>query len=569
MLEVLVNGRFATLDEQMRAPEAVVIGAARIRFTGSRADALAFVAARPHHITDLGGRTVIPGLIDMHAHLDREGLKQMHPPMTGLRSRRDVLKRIANLARAAAPGTWIVTMPLGEPPFYFFDSPKVEAALYPTRRELDEVAPHNPVYIRPIVGFWRWSPLSETLISAANTAALRAVEITNETTAPSTSVTLERDAAGKLTGRFFEQTTVSLVELLYFARVIRYAAGDRVAGLRLSQAAALSCGVTTVFEGHGVEPDVADAYKALHGKGELAIRAELAYSPAWSRRPLERPADIVERSLGWLGGSGWGDDRLRLRGLFINPLLFADDAARAGAGYTGLAGYNFDSGLAEDGVLQVLRAAARHDIRAVGLTPQLFGFYDCMGAEAELRGRSWLIQHCGHLPPAHQAIAREREIGLTFLPVEAIYKQAYLAHQAPALARDWMPLRRLIDAGQPISLATDNIPVSLFFAIWCCLARRDHRGDVLPDPDGPISREEALRIATLGAARCLGRADTLGSLTPGKRADLAILDRDYFNCLLDEIPEIRAVATMVDGTWRHVTAQAPASLVSSFGKGQA
>jgi hypothetical protein len=569
MFEVLVNGKFATLDERMRSPEAVVVSDGRIGFTGSRADALAFVGVQPHRFTDLGGRTVIPGLIDMHAHLDREGLKQMHPPMTGLRSRHDVLNRIAALAQAAAPGSWIVTMPLGEPPFYFFHDTEAEAAFYPSRQELDEAAPNNPVYIRPIVGFWRWSPGPETLISAANSAALRAVDLTNAASVPAASVTFERDGAGQLTGRFFEKTSVSLVELLYFARVVRYGAGDRVAGLRLSQAAALACGVTTVFEGHGVEPDVAEAYKTLHGKGELAIRAELVYSPAWSHRPLERPAQIVERSLGWLGGKGWGDDRLRLRGLFINPLLLADDAARAGAGYTGLAGYNFDSGLTEDGVLQVLRAVGRHDIRAVGLTPQLFDFYNQVATEIDIRDRGWLIQHCGHLPPERQAIASDRGIGLTFLPVEAMYKQAYLAHQKPALRRDWMPLRRLLDAGQPISLASDNIPVSLFFAIWCCLARRDRRGRELPDPDGPISREEALGIATLEAARCLGRADTLGSLEPGKRADLAVLDRDYFGCLLDEIPEIQSVATMVDGAWRHVTAHAPPGLVVSSGKGPA
>jgi len=270
----------------------------------------------------------------------------------------------------------------------------------------------------------------------------------------------------------------------------------------------------------------------------------------------------VERSLGWLGGPGWGDDRLRLRGLFINPLQLMDDHARAGAGYSGLAGYNFDSGLSAENLPLVLRAAAKQGIRAVGLSQELFRHYDRAGREAEIGGLGWLIQHCGHLPMAHQDIARRHGIGVTFLPVEAVYKQAYLARAEPEQMRDWMPLQRLLVAGLPVSIATDNIPVSLFFAIWCCLARRDYRGEELPDPNGPLTREQALRLATVEAARCLGRADVLGSLQPGKFADLVVLDRDYFACPLDEIPDIRAVATMVEGAWRYASDRAPPGLKS-------
>jgi predicted amidohydrolase YtcJ len=552
MPELLVNGRITTLDDA-EAPEALVVDGKLIAFSGARKDAAAFAAARGDtQVTDLGGRCVVPGLIDMHAHLDREGLKQSHPAMTGLRSRRDVLQRIEDLARASRPGDWIVTMPIGEPPFYFFATPADEAALYPTRHELDEAAPANPVYIRPILGFWRWSPLPETLVSAANSVALAAAGLTDATPPPATSVELERDALGRLTGRFFERTTASLLELIHFAHPTGYRAADRVAALRASQAAALSAGVTTVFEGHGVEPAVLAAYKALHENEELAIRAELAFSPSWSSAAPAAPAAIVERSLAWLGGAGRGDDRLRIRGLFINPHSAPDDAARARAGgYTGMAGYHFDSGLAADDAVAVLQACVRAGIRAVGLSTALYPLFDRAGNGGDISGLGWLIQHCSHVTEENAAIARRHRIGLTFLPVEAIYKQAPLAHADPARARDWMPLRRLIDAGQPVSFASDNIPPSLFFAIWCSLARLDYRGQELPDPDGAISRADALRIATMGAAQCLGRADRLGSLRAGKQADLAVLDRDYFSCPLHEIPEIRAVAAMVDGVWRH------------------
>jgi hypothetical protein len=113
----------------------------------------------------------------------------------------------------------------------------------------------------------------------------------------------------------------------------------------------------------------------------------------------------------------------------------------------------------------------------------------------------WLVQHCGHLPPRHAAIASRRDLGLSFLPVEACYKQAAKLRDDKELAADLMSLRRLLDAGLPISIASDNIPSSLFFAIWCCLARRDYRGQVLPDPDGPISRDDSAKMRGGGRGR--------------------------------------------------------------------
>lgn len=547
---LLVNGRIATMDAAVPSPEALLTDGERVVFIGRRSDAEAMAATLAAvTMIDLRGHCVIPGLIDMHAHLDREGLKQRHPSMSGLRSRRDVLHRVAELARHAAKGAWIVTAPIGEPPFFFFDDPGIEADLYPTRRELDEAAPDNPVYIRPILGFWRWSPWPERLVSAANSAAMRAVGLTDLPVPPTPSVELERDGAGRLTGRFFERTTASILELTHFAKAFRYSDADRLSALEVSQRIALSTATTMVFEGHGVEPAVQQAYEALHRGGAMAMRAALVFSPDWANAGRS-PESMVEKELGWLRGNGRGDDVLRTHGIFINPLLTVDDQVRGKCRYTGMAGYRFGSGLPGESVLVLLKAVARAEIRAVGLTQALFSLFDRVAAEVDIRPLHWLVQHCGHLPRQNSAIASRCGLGLTFLPVEACYKQAAKLRDDKALATDYMPLRRLLDAGVPISIASDNIPASLFFAIWCCLARRDYRGQVLPDPDGPISREEALGIATLGAARCLGRDDSLGSLAPGKYADLAILDRDYFDCPLDDIPNITARATMVGGRWR-------------------
>ena len=120
---------------------------------------------------DLKGRAVMPGLIDGHAHMDREALRNVFPSLGTVRSIKDIQDRIAELARGKKPGEWIVTMPIGDPPYYF-DVPDILAEKrWPTRQELDAAAPNNPVYIRSIWGFWRGTL---PIVSCANTRSAQA-----------------------------------------------------------------------------------------------------------------------------------------------------------------------------------------------------------------------------------------------------------------------------------------------------------------------------------------------------------------------------------------------------------
>lgn len=559
---LLCNARIATLDAIRPEAEALLVADGRIAFAGARREAEQLAARLPGvQRIDLGGRCVVPGLFDLHAHLDREGLKLSHPPMAGMQSRRDVLERISKLAAASTAGEWIVTMPIGEPPFYFFPDTAAELAFYPTRDELDEAAPRNPVYIRPILGFWRWAPRRETLVSAANSAALQAVGLDEGVSPPSDSVVIERDRAGRMTGRFLETTTASILELLYFSRAVAFRPEDRVAGLARSQAIANRFGITSTLEGHGVETAVLEAYKALRADRSLTVRAELCFSPSWDALGEFELPEFLDRWAGWLSGPGVGDERLRLRGMFVNPLRAGDDRIRARCGcYTGFAGYNFDSALPEQRTPELLAELARRGVRAVGLSPRLFALYRETHSRHPISGQGWMVQHCGSLSAADIDTAKSIGIGISVLPVESIYKQASIARGDPALRHNWMPLRRLIDRGVRFSLASDNIPPSIFFAIWVCLARRDYLGEVLEDPDSPITRLEALKAATLWSAEMLGCADRRGSLAPGKDADLAVLSEHYFTCPVDSIRDITAHATMLGGEWVHVAPEAAAAI---------
>src|SRR5207247_11417717 len=112
---------------------------------------------------------------------DRRRFKPVWPSRAGAGSIEDVLQRIEALVRVAAPGEWIVTMPLGAPPYYFDVPQNLKEGRFPTRWELDRVAPRNPVYIRAI---WGYSRHTLPLVSLANSDALRRARTTRQTAPP-------------------------------------------------------------------------------------------------------------------------------------------------------------------------------------------------------------------------------------------------------------------------------------------------------------------------------------------------------------------------------------------------
>ena len=115
---ILKNAKIITVDANFSIAQAIAIAGERIVAVGEDA-AMAPHIAPATRIIDLKGKSVIPGLIDGHAHMDREGLKSIYPSLGSVRSIQDIQDRIAELARKSKPGEWVVTMPIGDPPYYF------------------------------------------------------------------------------------------------------------------------------------------------------------------------------------------------------------------------------------------------------------------------------------------------------------------------------------------------------------------------------------------------------------------------------------------------------------------
>ena len=167
---IFTGAKVLTLDPADRVAQAVAVRGDRIMAVGTDADIESMAGPKTQRVA-AQGRLLVPGLIDGHAHLDREGLKERLPSLSGCKSIDDVLARIEGLVQNAPAGEWVVTMPIGEPPFYQGVPGNLREGRFPNRHELDQVSPHHPVYIRPIWGHWR---NTLPLVSVANSMALEA-----------------------------------------------------------------------------------------------------------------------------------------------------------------------------------------------------------------------------------------------------------------------------------------------------------------------------------------------------------------------------------------------------------
>src|SRR5258707_1399527 len=129
---VLTGGKIVTLDPRSRTVPALAIRGDRIAALGTDEEIARLTGPDTRRI-DLRGRLAVPGLFDGHAHMDREGLKLKWPSLAAARSIDDILQIVDGLVRRAAPGAWIVTMPIGEPPLFPCRSRHPSAKPWPNR----------------------------------------------------------------------------------------------------------------------------------------------------------------------------------------------------------------------------------------------------------------------------------------------------------------------------------------------------------------------------------------------------------------------------------------------------
>jgi predicted amidohydrolase YtcJ len=515
---------------------------------GGRRDVQAW-RDRHTRVVDLRGATVVPGLVDAHAHLDREGLKSLLPSLARCRSIADIQALIRAQAARRSPGEWIVTMPVGAPPFYLDQPGSLTDGRWPTRADLDAAAPRHPVYIRGIWGYWNRPPV----YSVANSAALARAGVSRDTVPPS-GVEILKDASGEPTGVFVEHNLIQVLEFTLLRAVPRFTFAQRLRALRDSQRRYAARGVTAVFEGHGIAPEVLRVYRESHARGELHLRCTLTLSPTWRAEEAWRALPEVAA---WAGGRGLGDDRLRVAGVCL-AYGGDGDVARIlheSQPYTGWAGFVESANTPEQYAAQV-ELAGRLGLRVTTLVtrclPEVLDAWEAVATRVSIRHLRWVLVHL-HVATAAQ-VARIRRLGAvpTTNPISYLWRSgAAEASRVRDGADRMLPHASLARHRIPFGLATDNKPANPWLAFAAAVERRDMTSGVVLGARERLSRLQALGALTVGGAWLTCAETERGTLVPGMAADLVVLEGDPLTAPIEEVSDLTAKLTMVGGEIVH------------------
>ena len=544
---ILHNGRIHTLEPVNRTVSALAVQGELIAAVGDDAALLALRGLRTR-VIDLAGRTVVPGFYDAHPHLDRMGLRDLcGVAIAHCDSVAGICAAVREAAAHTPPGEWIVTLPMGAPPDqYVFEPGQLREGRFPDRHDLDRAAPDHPVFIRSPWGWWSRLPLP----AVANSRALAAAGITRDTPAPH-KIEIVKDAAGEPSGLFLERNRAPVLEYTLFSCVPRFTYEDRHAGLRHAMLATSAAGVTAAFEGHGVTPQVIDVYRRLEAAGELSVRMQLPLSVPSATFGDRQIDEMLAHWAARLAGHG---SAVGVGGLLREEALCLDvadpDTARIigrGYPYEQWAGH-FYQALPHQRLVALGLAAARLGIRVCTLVcyelERVLCAFEEINAQVPIHERRWVAVHVTEATA--DQIRRIKALGLVATVTPGFMYMAADRFNLQALGARGTPIRELLDAGVPVALSTDGVPHSMLFALWEALARWDNDGGAQLGESG-LSREEALRLATVAGHHLTWDERRRGPLAPGMAADFVVLGEDPLTCDLARIAGITVYGTCVAG----------------------
>ncbi len=545
----ILTGKIITLDDEGSIADAVAIAGDRIVAVGERRRILELKTLQTR-VTETDG-TIIPGFNDAHAHMDTEGLRDRFPSLGNVRSVADVLARISELARTTPRGEWIVTMPVGDAPFYFGGPIVLNERRMPTRNELDRAAPDHPVCILPPSGYWSLVPC----YTALNSLALKRNGLDRTSTSPVEGVELERDAAGELTGVIIEHNYPDSAQIALLPAVPRFSPQDRRDGIQRSVRAYHTVGTTSVYEGHGCAPDVISAYRDLWQANELTMRMHLVVSPTWA---TSDEAETMMRD--WLPharGAGIGDATLRIGGIFVG-YGGEPTAARAARMDPADLGWSCYIKHANEPVEfeKLCMLAAAYDLRihtiAVDKLHELLPIFERVNAIHDISRRRWVVEHMSHAAASDLARLKALGIGVTLIPDYHIWKVGTRFFPLSEDNRELVSPTAQLDAlGIPVACGTDNSPFNPLATMRAMRTRRERTTGEVLGVGGRTSPELALRAMTQNGAWFSFEENVKGRILPGYFADLAVLSGCPLTMPGEDLETLSCLATMVGGRFVH------------------
>ena len=538
---VFFNGKVLTVDEQFTIAQAIAIRDGKILAVGDTSRILGMAGPNTRRV-DLQGRTVTPGFIDTHLH--QAWIAQYSQGGTDGRVRfvdlQSGLEEVRKIVSGAAPGAWV-----------FLSGPRNRAVFGTTRQDLDTVAPDNPVAIS-----------TSTAEVVVNTAALKAAHISTDIPG------VLADEKGEPTGQL-RQAAVGIITY-----EMKPQDWPDIHGLvdeqrdRLLQYA--SQGLTTLIG--RAQGTTVSVVRELWERKELPTRLRIAhefimYNPK---------AEAYLRRLGSL--RNFGDDWMKIIGATVGPVdgissvggiltmrpKLREADIRGGDVFGSFGQNKWAEGHEEDetwveksterkAVILANRygwnITAQHSTGDRSTAIYMDAFEEA-NREKPLEGR-WGVDHMEWLNPGLiQQMTALRVVIPSFYSRMFINPEAQIyQYGGDRLQEGTVMIKSAIEAGLKPVFESDTNPgafSSPLFLLEKAVTRADEKGRRWNAKEA-VDRQQSLRMYTIWAARYSQDEDKIGSLEPGKLADLVVLDGDYMTVPDDKISELEIMMTVVDG----------------------
>jgi predicted amidohydrolase YtcJ len=528
---VFTNGNIYTVNEEKPRAEAIAVKYGRIVFVGSNEAAKKYEGKKVTRVIDLKGATVVPGLADAHYHFSGVGFREMNLNLEGTASLEDFLAKVKARVDKAKPGEWVT----GRGWIETFWKPQV----FPTRWDLDKIAPNNPVFLSRADGHG----------AVANSAALNLAKIDKNTESPFGGEIMQDKQRGEPNGMLLDRA-----QALVSRNIPPATKGDFEQALLLADKRSTQLGWTQVQDA-GVGWDQIELVKKLYGEQKLKIRLYEA---------IRGPGDAAGRLLRDGAQVGLYDGRLTIRTIKVSI-----DGALGSKGAALLENYaDHDTNgfltFKEEQVLPMLKEALRKSIQvethAIGdrANRTILDWYEKAASETPMIERMdrtpprWRVEHAQILSPAD--IPRFAKLGIipSMQPSHAI-GDLHFAPSRVGLKRlegayAWQTLIKsgVVIAGGSDAPVERGEPMIEFYA---AVARKDQKGFSGEGwhAEEKVTREQALKMFTAWAAYAAFEEKVRGSIEVGKWADLTVLSADIMQIPEAEILKTRCVMTVING----------------------
>jgi predicted amidohydrolase YtcJ len=522
---IILNANIHTMDPAKPTAAALAFVRNRIAALGS-SEQVRSLAGQKTRIIDAGQKLVLPGFNDSHVHFLSGGFSLSEVDLREARSPEELARRLRDYAQKLPKGRWILG---GD-----WDHERWPGASLPSKETIDSATPDHPVFVSRLDGH----------MALANSLALKLAGVSKDTGEPPGGVIVRVPGTGEPTG-IFKDAAESIVRRVIPEKSFQ----EKLIAAKAATEFAAKMGVTSLTDMSAGE-DVG-VYQYLLERGELKTRIYAIHSiSSWEV----------------LGNAGvraaFGNDMLRVGGL----KGFADGSLGSTTAFffdpyndaPNTRGLLFDQMLPEGIMLERVVAADRKGlqvmIHAIGdeANFRILEIYRETTAKNGPRDRRFRIEHAQHLRKSEIPRFGTQKVIASMQPYHAADDGRWCEKRIGAeRSKGAYAFRTLLDTGAVLAFGSDwtVAPLNPLEGIKAAVTRQTLDGKN-PDgwiPEQKITVDEAVRAFTVGSAYAEFAETVKGALTPGKLADLVMLDRDIFSMPASEIDKARVILTVVDG----------------------